>query len=207
MRLTPVTALFDNIAQQRRPNPHGRQRRRSSVASVEEFRVGPTMIAVDHRFTIAIQVTAGWFGQINYHITDQFELQVGARYSTFRVDGLGSVVIGSGIPTFPPGGLEVANLSGCHNDDRPTGKVALNYTLDENNLLYAFVARGYKPGEFNSATSDRARDCHGLRKGLEVDFRRANSNAFGPGLLPCFYETSAYRPMYRQDPADKPLAE
>jgi iron complex outermembrane receptor protein len=102
------------------------------------------------------KTTTGWFGQINYHFTDQFELQVGARYSTFRVDGLGSVVIGSGIPTFPPGGLEVANLSGSHNDDRPTGKVALNYTLDENNLLYAFVARGYKPGGFNSATSDFA---------------------------------------------------
>jgi iron complex outermembrane receptor protein len=47
----------------------------------------------------------------------------------------------------------VANTGGDENDGRVTGKVALNYTLDENNLLYAFIARGYKPGGFNSASS------------------------------------------------------
>jgi iron complex outermembrane receptor protein len=34
-----------------------------------------------------------------------------------------------------------------------TGKVALNYMLDADDLLYAFIARGYKPGGFNSPTS------------------------------------------------------
>jgi iron complex outermembrane receptor protein len=100
------------------------------------------------------KTTTGWFGQINYKLTDKLELQTGVRYSTFDVDGVGAVIIGRGIPTFPPGGLQVANLSGSHRDDRPTGKVAINYKLDDNNLLYAFVARGYKPGGFNSSTSE-----------------------------------------------------
>lgn len=100
------------------------------------------------------KTTTGWFGQINYKLTDKLELQTGVRYSTFDVDGVGAVIIGRGIPTFPPGGLQVANLSGSHRDDRPTGKVAVNYKLDDNNLLYAFVARGYKPGGFNSSTSE-----------------------------------------------------
>jgi iron complex outermembrane recepter protein len=100
------------------------------------------------------KTTTGWFGQINFKLTDKLELQTGLRYSTFDVDGVGAVIIGNGIPGFPPGGLQVANLSGSHRDDRPTGKVALNYKLDENDLLYAFVARGYKPGGFNSSTSE-----------------------------------------------------
>ncbi len=99
------------------------------------------------------KTTTGWFGQINYKLTDKLELQTGVRYSTFDVDGVGAVIIGRGIPTFPPGGLQVANLSGSHRDDRPTGKIAVNYKLDDNNLLYGFVARGYKPGGFNSSTS------------------------------------------------------
>jgi iron complex outermembrane receptor protein len=100
------------------------------------------------------KTTTGWFAQLNFKVTDKLELQTGARYSTFKVDGVGSVVIGDGIPGFPPGGLQVANLSGSHKDDRPTGKVTLNYTLDEQNLLYVFAARGYKPGGFNSSTSE-----------------------------------------------------
>ena len=35
-----------------------------------------------------------------------------------------------------------------------TGKLALNWTPDKDNLVYAFVARGYKPGGSNSQTSE-----------------------------------------------------
>jgi iron complex outermembrane receptor protein len=99
------------------------------------------------------KTSTGWFAQLNFKLNDQFELQTGLRYSTFKVDGVGSVVIGTGIPGFPPGGIQVADLSGVHKDDRPTGKVTLNYTLDDHNLFYLFAARGYKPGGFNSSTS------------------------------------------------------
>jgi iron complex outermembrane receptor protein len=58
------------------------------------------------------------------------------------------------VPPFNSVGLPVANLAGTHDDGRPTGKVALEWTPDERNLLYAFVARGYKPGGFNSVTSE-----------------------------------------------------
>jgi iron complex outermembrane recepter protein len=99
------------------------------------------------------KTTTGWFGQFNFKLTQQLELQTGVRYSTYKVNGVGAVLIGAGIPGFPPTGLQVADLSGSHRDNRPTGKVALNYMLDEHNLLYVFVARGYKPGGFNSSTS------------------------------------------------------
>ena len=109
----------------------------------------PTDIAIDND-----KITTGVFGQLTYNIAPTLAIDVGARYSHFSATGGGSVAIGRGIPTFPPTGLTVASLGGEHKDGRMTGKVSLNWTPDENNLLYAFVARGYKPGGFNSETSE-----------------------------------------------------
>ncbi len=64
------------------------------------------------------------------------------------------MTIGTESPIFPPGGLVVADLAGSHKDGRFTGKVALNWNVDEDNLLYVFAARGYKPGGANNATSE-----------------------------------------------------
>ncbi len=97
--------------------------------------------------------TKGVFAQVNYDLTEQLELQIGGRYSNFEAEGTGAVKIGIGVPGFPPGGLQVADLGAGHKDGRYTGKIALNYTLDSSNLLYAFVAKGYKPGGYNSAVS------------------------------------------------------
>lgn len=98
--------------------------------------------------------TWGVFAHTGYKLTSDLELQVGARYSHYQVTGSGHVVIGAGGPIFGPDGLTVADLAGDHEDGRLTGKVALNWTLDDNNLLYVFAARGYKPGGANSATSE-----------------------------------------------------
>jgi iron complex outermembrane recepter protein len=105
-------------------------------------------------YPINRRTTTGFFAQTNFALTDSLELQVGARYSTYKATGRGGVFIGNGIPVFPPGGLQVANLAGEHEDQRATGKVALNWNVDADNLLYLFVARGYKPGGFNSVASE-----------------------------------------------------
>jgi iron complex outermembrane receptor protein len=109
----------------------------------------PTDITPDNQRT-----TTGMFAQGNYQLTPALELQLGARYSTYKATGSGSVVIGRGIPGFPPSGLPVSDLSGSHKDSRITGKAAVNWKVDEDNLLYALAARGYKPGGFNSRTSE-----------------------------------------------------
>jgi iron complex outermembrane recepter protein len=109
----------------------------------------PTDILPSNRRT-----TTGFFVQTGYALDEALELQVGARYSTYKVTGAGDVLIGRGIPGFPPGGLPAASLAGEHEDGRATGKVALNWTVNPDNLLYVFAARGYKPGGANSATSE-----------------------------------------------------
>ena len=98
--------------------------------------------------------TLGVFAQTGYKITPAVEVQFGLRYSHYKVDGDGSVVIGAGGPIFGPAGLQVADLKGSHEDGRLTGKLALNWSLGDDSLLYVFAARGYKPGGANSATSE-----------------------------------------------------
>jgi iron complex outermembrane receptor protein len=100
------------------------------------------------------RTTTGLFAQGNLELSPALELQVGGRISGYKASGDGAVVIGRGIPGFPPGGLAVADLSGSHDDHRATGKVALSWKLAPGHLLYGFVARGYKPGGFNSQQSE-----------------------------------------------------
>lgn len=98
----------------------------------------------------------GYFAQVGYELTPVLRLNVGGRYSTFDVTQVGAVVVGRGVPAppFNSTGMQVANLEGTHDDGRATGKVALEWTPGEDHLVYAFVARGYKPGGFNSVTSE-----------------------------------------------------
>jgi len=79
------------------------------------------------------------FGQVGFHFTDRLELEVGARYSksttTNHVD-----VLQYGTPILAEQTAEFSNVS---------GKVALNYELNENQFLYGFVATGHRPGGLN----------------------------------------------------------
>ena len=87
----------------------------------------------------------GVFAQGTYAITPSLKLQVGARYSESHVslDDL-FVVTDFGFP------LEGQNIVGdTENSSGVTGKVNLEWTLDPNNFLYAFIATGQKGGGIN----------------------------------------------------------
>lgn len=112
--------------------------------------------------TPANKKTTGVFGQVNYRFSPQWQLGVGVRYSAFNTDGNGFVALNVpapvcgllGIPAAPYNGCQVANLGGSESDGRATGKISLDYKPDDKNLLYAFVARGYKPGGFTSPVAN-----------------------------------------------------
>ena len=53
-----------------------------------------------------------------------------------------------GIPGVPP---IIIPAGGYQDDSAVTGKVALNWTVNDDNFLYGFVAKGSKAGGFNAA--------------------------------------------------------
>ncbi|GAA0649993.1 TonB-dependent receptor [Brevundimonas lenta] len=87
------------------------------------------------------KTTAAAFGQVSYDFTDSLELQVGARFSRSTVEN-------HAVSAIPALGLSISQNDKVE-EDKLTGKVALNYTLDDNNFLYGFVATGYKAGGLN----------------------------------------------------------
>jgi iron complex outermembrane receptor protein len=89
--------------------------------------------------------TKAVFGQVSYALTPSLQLQVGARYTDFTATN----DIVAAIPEF--GAAFPQNQS--EHDAKLTGKVALNWTLDADNFLYAFVATGHKGGGLNVPTS------------------------------------------------------
>ena len=87
------------------------------------------------------KTTKAVFGQIGYDLLPGLQLQLGARYTKSTSTNVGV----SAIPEF---GLAIAQ-NAVETDSAATGKVALNWTLDDNNFLYAFAAKGQKPGGLN----------------------------------------------------------
>lgn len=102
------------------------------------------------------------FGQIEYDISEQLELSLGARYTWDKKDRVGQAVLvlpALAFPlcgnTFPAAGscppFPLTNLgNGSLNDSQPTWHVGLNYRPNDDTLIYFKYDRGYKSGGFNS---------------------------------------------------------
>jgi len=83
--------------------------------------------------------TSAVFGQVTFKLPHRFELQIGARYSDSRSSNDVSVMQ-YGVPIAQEQSVKSNNVS---------GKISLNWTVNDHNFLYAFVATGYKPGGLN----------------------------------------------------------
>jgi iron complex outermembrane recepter protein len=88
------------------------------------------------------------FGQGSFEFSDQWELQVGARYNHSTFDLTDTQTTNLLFPP-PPVALPVS-YSASQSDSKVTGKVDINYKLDPDNFLYAFVATGHKDGGLNT---------------------------------------------------------
>lgn len=83
--------------------------------------------------------TSAIFGQVTYDLTDRLELEVGARYAHSTTEN-NIVVSQYGTPIVQHQNEAWSNLS---------GKVSLNWTVDDHNFVYGFVATGFRPGGLN----------------------------------------------------------
>jgi iron complex outermembrane receptor protein len=117
------------------------------------------------------QQHAGLFGQLNWKMSDKFELQFGARESWDHNSdeqhifvALNTQIVG-GPPTNCPdprytAALPAQGIYNCfpvspgnvvpYKNSTPTYKVGVNWTPTPNQFFYAFYARGYKSGGINN---------------------------------------------------------
>ena len=91
---------------------------------------------------------AGLFGQVDYHLTDKWQLQVGARFSYDDQTTGGTTLIANN--------TIAVSQAGKYSNSVPSGKIALNYTPTPSQFLYAFYARGFKDGGINTANNSFA---------------------------------------------------
>ncbi|RXD04868.1 TonB-dependent receptor [Sphingomonas sp. UV9] len=86
------------------------------------------------------------FGQVGYEITHGLQIQAGARWS--RTTSANDAVARATLP-FLANPILTLVQNDKTIDKKVNGKVALNWTVDRNNFLYAFVATGAKAGGLN----------------------------------------------------------
>ena len=99
-------------------------------------------------YNIQQSTNTSWavFGEAYYALNDSLNLTVGARYTNDEKDGSAD-----NIETFFFG------ADGLHKrffeDNAVTWKVGLDWTVDEDRMIYGLVSTGYKAGGFNMETA------------------------------------------------------
>ncbi|MET0271519.1 MAG: TonB-dependent receptor [Phenylobacterium sp.] len=89
--------------------------------------------------------TLAGFGQASFNLPSNFELQVGLRYTTSRTTNHVRI-------RMPQFGISLPDEQTLR-ESKVTGKVALNWTPDDHNFFYGFVATGFRPGGLNLPAS------------------------------------------------------
>jgi iron complex outermembrane receptor protein len=85
------------------------------------------------------RTTKAVFGQASYNLTDDLKIDLGVRYQSY----INSEVSDLSLPIFS---FALPTATQRYSEDVVTGKVALNWQLNEQNFLYAFAASGSTTG-------------------------------------------------------------
>jgi len=99
------------------------------------------------------------FGQVSYKITPALQIQVGLRYTDFTQQNDVAAGVYEDTPFPAPFNVVPLLIESQHQteqDSKLTGKIGLNWTLDRDNFLFAFIATGHKGGGINTPNIDGA---------------------------------------------------
>jgi outer membrane receptor protein involved in Fe transport len=102
-------------------------------------------------------VSQAIFGEVYYDITDKLKLTVGGRYTIDEKTITDRQVLfnndANGVPILQPFGADlpipIAARTETIQFEEVTGRVVLDYAINDNSLLYGSFSRGYKGGGFN----------------------------------------------------------
>ena len=106
--------------------------------------INERVFATFHREVVDLDTqSTAVFGQIEYALSDQLTLQIGARYTDESKD----FAVDAGPTFFPPAFNAQLSLS----EDALTGRVGLDWRPKENTLVYGNISTGFKSGGFNGS--------------------------------------------------------
>lgn len=87
-----------------------------------------------------------FFGQSTMHLSDRIRLTAGARYTKDKIN--------NDACSFQCRTGHGASRNDRISDDQTTGKLAIEFDVNENSMTYASLSKGYKPGGANSTFND-----------------------------------------------------
>jgi len=96
-----------------------------------------------------------FFGQATYALSRNLDLTVGARYTRDDKKKPDSQQIIRRLDPQGPPPLQIISQNQSADFDKVTWRVALDYTLSDDTLLYSSIGTGYKAGGFNRGTSQQ----------------------------------------------------
>ena len=98
----------------------------------------------------------GLFGEITYPLTEKLKLTTGIRQSyekkNYRAKWSANTIYTDNAPGMPTLAFDKQKIT----DHYTTGRLGLNYLLNDNATLYGLYSRGYKTGGFNDEGTDFA---------------------------------------------------
>jgi iron complex outermembrane recepter protein len=110
-----------------------------------QFDIGvPPGVVDENLYGVNATFTAAVFGQVSFNLPDGFQLQLGGRYSRWGTTNDVTYYV-------PEYYLYYPQPNASEYGGNFTGKATLNWNINDNNFLYAFVASGAKPGGINTA--------------------------------------------------------
>lgn len=96
-----------------------------------------------------INRSAAVFGQATWHFTDQWALTGGARYTDEQKSYLPTQFFVSSVTGMPPAGtVVIPAIKNRFDDSKATWRAALEYTPEEDLLIYTSWSTGFKSGGF-----------------------------------------------------------
>jgi iron complex outermembrane recepter protein len=94
------------------------------------------------------------FGQLNYDLTERLTVTAGARMTWEEKDADLAAVLLEG-PGLPPPLAEEFDISADENWDAFTPRFAIDYRLNDDVMVYASAAKGFKSGGFQGTPGPR----------------------------------------------------
>jgi iron complex outermembrane receptor protein len=126
--------------------------------------------------SITRKAWAAYF-EANYELTDAFTVTAGLRYNHDKYTGKSAS--NSNVPASGPY-LQPEETPGLTTDEW-TGKLALQYQLTPENMIYASYTRGFKPGGLNGSASNAAPALLGFERGTQPVYLPETVDSFEVG--------------------------